>query len=68
MTAVEPGPDMAKILSENLQMADLHNVEIVREAWEKADPGKHDFCLCAHAMYNSADLEKFVRKMEFHAE
>jgi predicted RNA methylase len=67
VTAVEPGLDMAKILSENIQIADLHNVKIMQEVWEKADPGKHDFCLCAHAMYNSADLEKFVRKMEYHA-
>jgi FkbM family methyltransferase len=67
VTAVEPGPDMAEILSENIQMVNLHNVEIIREAWEKADPGKYDFCLCAHAMYNSTDLEKFVTKMEAHA-
>jgi SAM-dependent methyltransferase len=64
VTAVEPTPDMAEILSENIQLAGLQNVTVIRETWEMVELPRHNICLCAHAMYNSADLAGFVRKME----
>jgi SAM-dependent methyltransferase len=64
VTAVEPTPEMAEILSENVKLAGLKNVTIVPERWENAEIQKHNICLCAHAMYSSPDLGGFVRKME----
>jgi SAM-dependent methyltransferase len=64
VTAVEPTPEMAEILVENLQSAALKNVTVVSQTWEKADLPGHNICLCAHAMYNNPDLAGFARKME----
>ncbi len=68
VTEIEPSAEMAEILSQNIASAGLNNVIILPEIWEKAEPGRHDICVCAHAMYNSPDLASFVRKMETQAE
>jgi FkbM family methyltransferase len=67
VTAVEPSPEMAETLRENIRAAGLNNVEIVSSLWEKADLPQHDFCVCAHAMYNSPDLADFIARMEKHS-
>lgn len=64
VTAVEPTPDMANMLRENLDKAGFQNVNIRSQTWEDASPEMHDVVICAHGMYGSPDLETFVRKME----
>ncbi len=64
VTAIDPTNAMADILRENLKDSNITNVEIVPATWEEASVAPHDITVCAHAMYSSADLENFVRKME----
>jgi hypothetical protein len=68
VTAVEPTPALAEVLSENIHLAGLNNVVIVSETWENVNLLKHSFCLCAHGMYNSLDIAGFVKKMEDRAD
>ncbi|MBN1191946.1 MAG: methyltransferase domain-containing protein [Dehalococcoidales bacterium] len=64
VTAVEPADDMIELLRDNIRSAGLENVRIVKSTWEEAGVAVHDVAVCAHAMYSSADLATFVRKME----
>jgi 2-polyprenyl-3-methyl-5-hydroxy-6-metoxy-1,4-benzoquinol methylase len=64
VTALEPSADMLKILGENVDAAQLDNIQIKSCLWEKAVVNPHDIVVCAHALYLSADYSFFVRKME----
>ncbi len=64
VTAIEPNPAMFDMIKENIDKAGIGNVEILQQKWEDATPPMHDVTICAHGIYNSPDLEAFVRKME----
>lgn len=63
VTALDPSPGMLRVLGENVQAEGLDNVTIVQGAWPEAQVPPHDISLCAHAMYMTADLPHFVRRM-----
>ncbi len=63
VTAVEPSKAMRDILVENIAEAGMANVSIIPERWQQAEPEKHDYVFCSHAMYESLDFVKFVNKM-----
>jgi SAM-dependent methyltransferase len=67
VTALEPMPEMARMLRANLARADADNVDIVAAGWEDAGVGPHDIVVAAHSMYMSPDLADFARFMERHA-
>ncbi|HEY5900308.1 MAG TPA: methyltransferase domain-containing protein [Burkholderiales bacterium] len=60
VTAIEPSPARAAVLREN-------GIQVIEGRWEDATVAPHDVAFCSHAMYTSADLVAFVRKMERHA-
>jgi len=62
--ALEPSKDMLKTLRENVDAAQLNNIQIKPCLWEKAEVDPHDIVVCAHAMYLSADFSFFIQKME----
>ena len=63
VTTVEPSPAMVDVMRENLAAAGMRNVEIVQDRWPQAQVEPHDFSLCSHAVYGSADLPLFIRRM-----
>jgi FkbM family methyltransferase len=65
VTAVEPAADMLEILHNNIKNSGV-DIRIIRSPWEEAQVEAHDIVVCAHAMYSSPDLARFVRKMEQH--
>ena len=67
VTAVEPSASRAALLRENAAAQGLTNIRLVDARWEDADVEPHDAAFCSHAMYSSADLVAFVRKMQAHA-
>lgn len=64
VTALDPSPSMVATMEENIRDLGITNVEIVRDSWPEAEVGEHDFSLCSHAMYTSADFCAFVRRMD----
>jgi SAM-dependent methyltransferase len=64
VTAVEPTTSMVSLLKENIDTANLDNVDIINSTWEEVTIEPHDITVCAHAMYSSLDLAAFVQKME----
>ena len=64
VSAVEPSPEMADLLRQNIAAAGVKNIQIIPATWEDASLPPHDVAVCVHAMYNSADLAAFVLKME----
>jgi SAM-dependent methyltransferase len=64
LTAVEPSASRARLLRENAAAQGLTNIRVVDARWENAEVQPHDLAFCSHAMYSSADLVQFVRKME----
>ena len=63
VTAVEPSVSMIGFLKENIRAGELDNIEIIQGAWPEVEVPNHDYSICSHAMYGSADLPAFVRKM-----
>jgi SAM-dependent methyltransferase len=63
ITAVDSSPAMIQAMQENLS-GGVRNVEIIQGSWPDVQVAPHDFTLCSHAMYGSADLPAFIRRME----
>jgi 2-polyprenyl-3-methyl-5-hydroxy-6-metoxy-1,4-benzoquinol methylase len=65
VTAVEPSPEMIRLMTDNLKSEGVGNVEIVQTTWPEGEKeiGTHDFSLCSHAMYGCPDLPGFVGAM-----
>lgn len=63
VTAIEPSKAMRAILEENIDQADVSNVNIITDKWPAANPQIHDYVFCSHAMYECSDFECFIKKM-----
>lgn len=63
ITALDPSPAMIQVMRENINRAEVSNVQIIQGTWPDIDVEPHDFSLCAHAMYGVEDLPQFIRKM-----
>lgn len=63
VTAIDPSPTMLQAMQENLQSEAVTNVRVIAGAWPEMTVEPHDFSLCSHAMYGSADLPAFIRRM-----
>jgi precorrin-6B methylase 2 len=63
VTAIDPSPTMLQAMQENLQSEGVTNVQVIEGAWPDVTVEPHDFSLCSHAMYGSADLPAFIRRM-----
>jgi SAM-dependent methyltransferase len=66
VTAIEPSGAMADALRENIADAGLNNVDVIQSSWEEAAVEPHDIVVCVQAVYTSADLAGFIRRMEQH--
>ncbi|OQA13336.1 MAG: protein-L-isoaspartate O-methyltransferase [Chloroflexi bacterium ADurb.Bin360] len=64
VTAIDPSPAMLEVLHENVAAASLSNVSIMEGGWMQVNVAPHDVVLCAHAIYGTADIQAFVKKME----
>jgi len=67
VTVVEPSPSMVEVLQVGAIDLNVDNVSVVQAPWEEAVTSSADIVLCANAIYGIADIEPFVRKLEFHA-
>ena len=63
VTAVEPSGSMIKVMRESLLAENIENVSVVQGSWPDVSVEPHDFSLCSHAMYASADLATCIRRM-----
>lgn len=64
VTAIDPSPAMLEVLHENVAAAGLSNVSVMEGGWLQVDVAPHDVVFCSHAIYGTADIQAFVRKME----
>lgn len=63
VTAVDASPAMVSVMRENIAAERVTNVEVVPGRWPHVPVKPHDYSLCSHAMYGSADLPGFVDRM-----
>jgi len=63
ITAVEPSPAMAKILSENLVRQRLKNVTLARQRWEETDLPPADAVIAGGCLYAFYEIDKVLLKM-----
>ncbi|PKB71243.1 MAG: hypothetical protein BZY87_06395 [SAR202 cluster bacterium Io17-Chloro-G6] len=66
--AVEPSPSMCRVLREVADEFDVKNVEVIESGWLDAQVAKADMALCCHVLYVIQDIDRFVRKLEKHAD
>jgi SAM-dependent methyltransferase len=64
ITAVDSSPAMIQAMQANLSGAGVRNVDVVSGSWPDVQVAPHDFSLCSHGLYGSADLPAFIRRME----
>jgi SAM-dependent methyltransferase len=64
VTAVEPLAGMRQVLVERAASHGITNLEVVKVPWLEAEVATHDVVIAAHATYTTADLLRFVRKMD----
>jgi len=68
LVAIERSLPAATFLREKLAQANLTNVEVRREDWVESDAatlqGASDLVVCSHFLWQVADLEAHLRKME----
>ena len=67
VTAVEPSPSMASLLTEQARDHGIRNVTLVEATWEDAAVEAGDVVLCAHVIYTARDPATFVKKLGAHA-
>jgi SAM-dependent methyltransferase len=68
VTAVDPSEAMLDILKHNAEEEGVTDkIDVISATWENAITELHDFVICFHAMYMSADFAAFVHKMKAHA-
>jgi len=63
VTALEPSAAMITVLNENLAEQAIDNVHIINNSWPDTTIEHHDFTLCSHSLYGSADFANFIRAM-----
>lgn len=63
VTALEPSPEMIRVMTENLEKEGINNVEIIRGSWPEIGLPPRDFSLCSHSMYGEPNLPAFIRAM-----
>ena len=54
---------MIAAMEENVRRLALTNVDILDGSWPEAAVQEHDYTVCAHAMYENADLPAFIRRI-----
>lgn len=64
VTAIDSSAAMIQVMQENLHTEDITNVQVIQGTWPDVEVEPHDFALCSHAMYASADLPTFVHQIE----
>lgn len=68
VVAIERSQPAAAFLKEKLAQAGLTNVEVRREDWVESDAatlqGAFDLVVCSHFLWQVADMEAHLRKME----
>ena len=67
VTAVEPSPSMASLLTEQAREHEIRNVTLLQETWEDAQVEVGEVALCAHVIYTARDPAAFVKKLGAHA-
>jgi SAM-dependent methyltransferase len=67
VTVVDPSEAMLAQLRLAIEDEGLKNVNAVRSEWETAEVEPRDLVLCAHVVYGVAEIGRFVRKLEQHA-
>jgi SAM-dependent methyltransferase len=63
VTAVESSAHMVAKMRDNINSKDIKNISIMQGSWPDVHVKRHDFSLCAHAMYAEPDFASFVRQM-----
>jgi precorrin-6B methylase 2 len=63
VTALDCSPAMLAVLRANLARAGVANVHVVQGRWPDLTLDLHDYSLCSHGMYGTADLPRFVQRM-----
>lgn len=63
ITALDASGAMIDLIQEKLEAEGIDNVRTLLGMWPDVAVEPHDFSLCSHAMYGSADLPAFVRRM-----
>lgn len=63
VTAIDPSPAMRTVMRAGLEVAGTANVDLRPGRWPEVDTEAHDYTLCSHAMYASADFPAFVQRM-----
>jgi hypothetical protein len=55
---------MIAVLRQNIAKEAVANVDIVPGSWPDVQVETHDYSLAAHSVYGSADLPRFVERMQ----
>ena len=63
MTAIEPSPAMAEMLSKNLIRQRLKNVTPVRQRWEETELSPADAVIAGGCLYVFYEIDKMLLKM-----
>ena len=63
MTAIEPSPAMAEMLSKNLILQRLKNVTPVRQRWEETELSPADAVIASGCLYAFYEIDKVLLKM-----
>jgi SAM-dependent methyltransferase len=63
VTAVEASASMVAKMRDNINTKDINNIRILQGNWPDINVEKHDFSLCAHAVYAEPDFASFIRQM-----
>ncbi len=67
VTVVDPSVSMIDGLRVGAQEANVSNLSIVPGLWEEVEVDPADVVLCANVVYDVAEIEPFIRKLEAHA-
>jgi SAM-dependent methyltransferase len=63
ITALDSSPEMIERLRASAEAEHIDNISVVGGTWPDALVADHDFSLCSHGMYASADWPAFVGRM-----
>jgi len=67
VTVVEASTVMGEALAENSKKARIENISVVNGLWEDVEVDPAQVVLCANVVFDVADLEPFILKLESHA-
>jgi 2-polyprenyl-3-methyl-5-hydroxy-6-metoxy-1,4-benzoquinol methylase len=63
LTAVEPSEAMRARLTEQAAAWDVKNLEIVNANWPSVEIEPAEVVICAHVIYTTREIERFLRKL-----